>query len=212
MKDYQPIIQKLRHRLGKPLPGLDAQMTMSPPIRGRDVLIPADVRKSAVLVLIYPQNGGLYVPFMRRAEDGRVHGGQVSFPGGRKEKTDPDFTWTALREAHEELGIIPEKVEVLGSLTELYIPPSNFLVYPTVGFMPQRPDFVPDPKEVADVIEVEISQFLNEGIRKNHRVDVFGGNYIEAPGYTVNDQHLIWGGTAMMIAEFIDVFQEVWNV
>jgi 8-oxo-dGTP pyrophosphatase MutT (NUDIX family) len=206
---YPDFIAQLRHRLTQPLPGLDAQMTMSPPIRGRKVFVPPNVRKSAVMVLLYPHQGSWYIPFMRRAKDGRVHSGQVSFPGGRKEPDDPDFTYTALRETHEEFGIPPEQVEILGPLTELFIPPSNSLVYPRVGFMPHRPVFQPDEREVAGIIEVPVDEFFNPAVRANHQVEVFGGHYIEAPGYTVNQQHLIWGATAMMMAEFTSVLAEL---
>ncbi|MDX2250117.1 MAG: CoA pyrophosphatase [Bacteroidia bacterium] len=209
MNESQPFIHKLKQRLSQPLPGLDAQMTMSPSLRGRNPVIPENVRKSAVLVLVYPQNGSLYVPFMRRAEDGRVHSGQISFPGGKWDDTDTDFIDTALREANEEMGIRREEVEVLGQMTELYIPPSNFLVYPTVGFSPRRPDFIPDPKEVADIVEVEIAHLADKNIRGSHRVEVFGGNYITAPGFTVNGDRLIWGATAMMLAEFLEILNDL---
>jgi 8-oxo-dGTP pyrophosphatase MutT (NUDIX family) len=202
-------LARLQHRLQHPLPGLDAQMRMAPPIRGRNPKIPADVRHSAVLILLYLHEDRWYLPFMRRAEDGRVHGGQVSFPGGRHEPEDPDFTYTALREAQEEIGLPPEQVEVLGPLTELYIPPSNFMVYPRLGVMSKRPDFVPDAREVAEIIEVEVEELRQEHIRGIHQVDVFGGNLIEAPGYTVHGKHLIWGGTAMMIAEVLALIDEL---
>ncbi|TAE48920.1 MAG: CoA pyrophosphatase [Bacteroidetes bacterium] len=191
----------IRQRLAQPLPGLDAQMTMAPPIRRRDVAVPEDARRSAVLVLIYPFDNQWIVPFMRRTDDARIHAGQVCFPGGRREPGDPDFQFTALREADEEMGIPHQEVEVLGALTEVYIPPSNSLVFPFLGYLPARPVFVPAPREVADIIEVPLSQLLDPAIRGTHRVDVFGGNMIEAPGYVVHEKHLIWGATAMMIAE-----------
>lgn len=201
-----PLIDFLHQRLQTPLPGLDAQMTMAPPIRGRKIKIPPDVRRSAVMLLLYQQNSQWYVPFMRRAEDGRVHGGQVSLPGGRHDKNDPDFTYTAFRETEEEFGIPPAEIELLGNLTELYIPPSNSLVYPRIGFLPQKPTFRPDPREVAEILEVPAEQFLDPKRKDVHRVDVFGGNFIQAPGYTVNGKELIWGATAMMMAEFSHLF------
>ena len=90
----------------------------------------------------------------------KVHGGQVSFPGGKVEPDDANPTFTALRESEEELGILPSNVSVIGSLSPLYIPPSNFMVYPTVGFTPQRPQFIPSPDEVAAVIETDIDKLL----------------------------------------------------
>ena len=205
----ESLISKLQQRLQRPLPGLDVQMQMAPPIRGKNITVPPNVRLSAVLLLLYPKDGKWYIPFMRRAEDGRVHGGQVSLPGGRKDPEDPDYTWTALRETEEEFGIPRQEIEVVGRLTEIYIPPSNFLVYPRIGYMPGRPDFQPDPREVQDIIEVEASQFLDAAVRDWHQVDVFGGNMINAPGYTVNGSHLIWGGTAMILSEFAHLLEEV---
>lgn len=198
---------RLKQEINKPLPGIDIQMEMAPSVRDRDIVVPNNARLSAVLVLLYPHEGRWYVPFMRRAEDGRVHGGQVSFPGGQKEASDPTFTHTALREAQEELGIPTETVDILGSLSTMYIPPSNFLIYPKLGISTSRPDFVLDPKEVQDVIEVEINELMSDHIKGMHRVDVFGGHFINAPGYTVNQQHLIWGGTAMMIAELVAILK-----
>ncbi|MEM7658260.1 MAG: CoA pyrophosphatase [Bacteroidota bacterium] len=201
--------QQLLQRLQHPLPGLDVQMEMAPPIRGRNPKIPDNVRLSAVLILLYPHEGTWRIPFMRRSQDGRVHGGQVSFPGGRYEEPDGSYQQTALREAEEELGIDPKTVELLAPLTEIYIPPSNFMVYPQLAIAQQRPDFRLDPVEVAALIEVELDELARPEIRGQHQVDVFGGNVITAPGYTVYDQHLIWGGTAMMAAELVQLYREL---
>lgn len=209
MKKIENFIAKVRERLAKPLPGLDVQMEMAPGVRGRDVEVPDNAKLSAILALLYPHEGKWFVPFMRRAEDGRVHGGQVSFPGGRKEDFDPDFAHTALREAEEEIGVSREEIELIGPLSPIYIPPSNFLIYPQLGIAKSRPDFVPDPVEVQDIIEVEVEELLEDSIKGMHRVDVFNGHIITAPGYTVNGEHLIWGGTAMMIAEFVQIMREV---
>ena len=120
-----------------------------------------------------------------------------------------NYTHTALREAEEEIGVPQDQLEVLGSLTNLYIPPSNSLVFPTVGFIASKPFFKPDPIEVAKVIEVPLKQLMDTSIIGTHRVDVFNGNFIHAPGYTVNGEHLIWGATAMMIAEFVSIIHEI---
>lgn len=208
MRDTGNFVEKLKERLQEPLPGLDVQMSMAPSVRDREVVIPDNARQSAILALLYPHEGKWFVPFMRRAEDGRVHGGQVSFPGGRKEPTDPDFVHTALREAEEEIGVPKQHVEVLGPMSPIYIPPSNFMIYPKLGVVSSRPTFIPDPKEVQEVIEVELGELLSDQIKGMHRVDVFGGNFITAPGYTVQGKHLIWGGTAMMIAEFVTIIRE----
>lgn len=202
------LISFLKQRIDQPLPGIDAQANMMPPIRKKIVSVPDDAKLSAVMMLLYQHEDRWMIPLMRRAEDGRVHGGQISLPGGRKEPEDTDFMMTALRETEEEFGIPPEEVQILGSLTEIYIPPSRFLVYPQLGIATQRPEFNPDPREVAEIIEVEVLQFLEESRRGIHEVDVFGGHIIQAPGYTVNENELIWGGTAMMLAELAHLLEE----
>ncbi|WNJ16289.1 CoA pyrophosphatase [Pontibacter sp. G13] len=209
MIEFSQLVLDLKHRLTSPLPGLDAQMIMAPEIRGRDVEVPADARLCSVMVLLYPHEDAVKVAFMKRSEDGRVHSGQVCFPGGRRDPVDTDQIATALREADEELGIKPDEIEVLGEMTELYIPPSNSLVYPVLSVSDTRPAFAIDPIEVAQVIEVDLEELLDDSIKGMHTVDVFGGNFIEAPGYTVQSQHLIWGGTSMMIAELVEIIRQI---
>lgn len=202
------LLSFLQQRMQQPLPGIDAQVNMMPPLRKKIVSIPDDAKLSAVMMLLYQHEDRWMIPVMRRAQDGRVHGGQISLPGGRREPEDTDFVMTALRETEEEFGIPREEIQVLGCLTEIYIPPSRFMVYPQVGFIPYRPSFRPDPKEVAEIIEVEVLQLLEASRKGVHEVDVFGGNIIQAPGYLVNDQQLIWGGTAMMLAELAHLLEE----
>lgn len=184
-------------------------MKMVPGDRNREVNIPDDARKAAVMLLLYPHEEKFYIPFIKRAEDGRVHGGQISFPGGSHDQTDPDFQYTALREVKEEIGIMPEKIEVLGPISPIYIPPSNFIVETFVGSLAQRPQFIPEPGEVAGIVEIEVGEFLKDENVGTHRVDVFGGNFIDAPGYTPYGDNLIWGGTSMIIAEFVEIVREV---
>jgi 8-oxo-dGTP pyrophosphatase MutT (NUDIX family) len=199
-------ISRLEQRLSQDLPGLDTQMRMSPPIRGKDVVIPDNVRSGCVLVFVYPHEGKWHLSLMKRAEDGSTHSGQISFPGGTVEESDENHTFTALREAEEEVGIPKEKVTVLGKLTELYIPPSNFLVYPTVAYMAHRPDFVADPKEVAAIVEVPLSHLLQEEIVAIKKVKMSGRTDLtfDVPTYTIQG-HTIWGATAMMLCEFLEI-------
>lgn len=202
-------IELLRYRLQQPLPGLDAQMRMAPPVRKRDYAIPENVKRSAVLALMYPNHAGiLHFALMKRTEDGHAHSGQVSFPGGKWEQDDPDYVYTALRETEEEFGVPASSISVIGSLTELYIPVSNYLVYPSVGFIPERPCFNPDPREVAAILEIPIMELLKQQSPNLHPVVVSGGFRLQAPGYVLQE-HLVWGATAMMLAELKALYEEV---
>ncbi len=207
MIDLQ-LIENLNLKLQQSLPGLNAQLEMTSLLRGQKWEVREDHRKSGVLLCLYPQADQWHIALMKRTQDEGVHSGQISFPGGRFEDSDRNYTHTALREAEEELGIPQQEVQVLGALTELYISPSNFMVYPTVGYMLRRPAFVLDPKEVAELIEVEIDLFLQEEIRKNRRIKLGQNMKIEVPTFLVKG-HIIWGATAMILNEFLHLWREL---
>lgn len=205
-------MEKLGRRLQQPLPGLEAQLEMAPPARGNGVLqVPPDAKKSAVLILLYPHEGKPHTVFMKRAEDQRVHSGQISFPGGRIEPQDPDIFHTALREAQEEIGLDASGVRILGRLSDMYIPPSNFLVYPALGYTLRRPDFVPDAREVAAVIEAPLAHFWEESSRSLREIEQrtrWGHYRTTAPAFQLGE-HIIWGATAMMLNELLKVVKEL---
>lgn len=214
--EYSPrLLDHLTARLQQPLPGIEAHLHMAPPLfqqkakQGVRIEVPADAREAAVLLLLYLHEDKLHIPLMKRSEDGRVHGGQISLPGGRVESIDKDYHEAALREAHEEMGILPAGVEILGSLSEIYIIPSNFQVFPSVGFMKERPDFIADPVEVAEIIEVPLDIFLKDSTRKMQKMQGSGGFTFETPGYVISERHTVWGGTSMILAEFFSVVQDM---
>lgn len=127
----------------------------------------------------------------------------MAFPGGRMERTDENLIRTALREAQEEIGIRLTDVKVLGQLTQIYIPPSNFHVLPVIGAIPFRPDFYPDSREVDAIVEVALRDLSDEKIISLQEIEVRGFK-IDAPTYNVHG-HQVWGATAMMIAELLEV-------
>jgi 8-oxo-dGTP pyrophosphatase MutT (NUDIX family) len=163
-------------------------------------------KKSAVLILLYPYLGSIHTALILRPPYDGAHGGQVAFPGGQHEYTDETLHRTALREAQEEVGIRTQDVQVLGQLTELYIPVSNYMVLPVLGTMPQRPTFYPDAKEVADVIEIDLAQILNPNLVGREKLNVRGIE-VDAPTYKF-DEHVVWGATAMIIAELKMVLEQ----
>ncbi len=210
MQYSEDIIQHIQARLQLPLPGLDAQMKMAPKIRTRDYHIPENARKGGVLLLLYPHNNELYIALMKRAEDGGTHSGQISFPGGTVEKTDVNTIFTALRETEEEVGVPANQIQVLGTLTDLYIPPSNFIVYPSVGFINQRPMFIPDEREVAAILEVPLHYLLQDNIVGSKKVQMSGNKdlVLDTPVYDIYG-HTLWGATAMMLSEFLMIIKEI---
>lgn len=201
-------IARLRQRFSYPLPGLEAQFSMAPPLRKEFPVIPADAKKAAVLILLYPEQGRWYFPLIRRAADMRSHSGQIALPGGRLEPNDPDLITTALRETEEEVGIPMREIEVLGALTEAYIPPSNSLVLPVLGWVPACPPMAAQPGEVAEIICTPVDFLFDESRIAWHSVKTHNGLGLKAPGWTMPDGSLLWGATAMMLAEFRQIWQE----
>lgn len=196
-------IEKLKHELAKPLPGIEAQLRLSPPDRRNFAALTDSYKKSAVLIVLYWHNNHLHTVFIKRAEYDGIHSGQVCLPGGTYEDIDGDLKNTALRETLEETGLSPEKVSVIGTLTSLHIPISNFMVFPYVGFCAERPVFSPDPVEVSYLIETSMLDLLNSQNRK-YKVMVIGDREIEIPYFDIQGNH-IWGATAMIMSEFLEI-------
>lgn len=162
-------------------------------------------RRSAILMMFYPKGDEIYLPLILRPQYDGVHGGQMAFPGGRVEQKDKDIQATALREAQEEIGIKAADVKIIRNLTELYIPPSNLLCQPVLGFMPYRPDFYPDEREVAGIFEVSISEILDPSIVQFKTVETRGIK-LETPCFVIQEQ-IVWGATALMIAELVEILK-----
>jgi 8-oxo-dGTP pyrophosphatase MutT (NUDIX family) len=203
--------EEIRKRLSMPLPGWQAQRLMAPSYREEEMAAAMermpDAAKSAVLILLVEKNGDLYVPFIKRAVYQGVHSGQISLPGGRFDTGDKDVLATALRETEEEIGIDRRIPVVLGSLSPLYIPPSNFMVYPFVAAFSGTPVYKKDDNEVREIVEIPLKAFFEkDNISEKTFESSSTGKQKNAPYFNVGGLE-IWGATAMIISEFIEIIR-----
>ncbi|MCS6934293.1 MAG: CoA pyrophosphatase [Chitinophagales bacterium] len=212
MQPLHDWIERLRAQLRLPLPGEEAQYRMAPSYRpklSREEILSYNPRAGGVLVLLYPKSNELHIAFTKRKEYPGVHSGQMSFPGGKKEECDSSLTHTALREASEEIGIDISTVDILGTLSEVYIPPSNFLVLPTVGFTSLSVPFGKPNDEVDEIIEIPLSFFLkSESVCLQKEIRLFNGHKTVVPAY-VYGSYVIWGATAIILSEFTYIAAQI---
>jgi 8-oxo-dGTP pyrophosphatase MutT (NUDIX family) len=163
-------------------------------------------KKAGVLILFYPKQNELILILTRRTKLVQYHPNQISFPGGQCEPNE-DPLGAGLRETQEELGIPPDKIKIIGQLTPFYIPPSNYCIYPAVGILDKLPTYKPREKEVAEVIEVPLVHMLDSRntIREIWKLN---NRKVKVPFYLYKN-HKIWGATAMVLAELLDVIRSL---
>lgn len=207
--DFKSVLNLLENGMKHPLPGKEAQLSMSPnpvDLRRFDQELPDNHRKGAVLILLYPFDGKAFFPLIKRPEYPGVHSGQIAFPGGKMEKEDSDEIETALREAWEEVGILPEQVELIGRMSDLFIPTSNFLVTPILGYSELVPDFVPEEREVARIIQTSVSTLYESGFRKQKILEFSNNFRLDTPYFEI-DEEMVWGATAMILSELLQILE-----
>ena len=165
-------------------------------------------KKAGVMALFYPKQEQTYLVLIVRSPGG-IHSSQVAFPGGKFENQDKDLSHTAVRETEEEIGISKEKINIITNLSEIYIPPSNYLVYPFIGHVDFEPKFILQQEEVAEVIEISLYDFLDIKTT-THNIKASYSNFVGVPAYTINGR-LVWGATAMILSELRDVLSKSFN-
>ena len=195
------------------LPGWEAQRRM---ISGRpkmdlDAVAKKNPRQSAVLVWLYPENDEIFTRLILRTAYKGVHSAQVAFPGGTKEEFDTTLWQTALREAHEEVGVLQEHIRYVGELSPVYIPPSNFWVQPYIGMSEKKMPAIIQETEVQKAFDVNLLQLIDPKIKEEKLImhsDSETG--INTPYYNI-EGHTVWGATAMMLSELEELLRRVYK-
>jgi 8-oxo-dGTP pyrophosphatase MutT (NUDIX family) len=202
-------IDDVKRAMQRPLLGLEAQARMAPPYRRDQIAVmlnPPACKQAGVLILLYPLDGQLCFPLTKRPESVEYHKGQISLPGGSQENGESLYQ-TALREAQEEVGVAADSVELIGQLSQLYVPPSNFCIRPFVGYVAQRPNFQIEAVEVAELIEAPLGALFDPATTRMEDWEIRGGVW-PIPFYQFGP-HKVWGATAMILSEFAAMLAQI---
>lgn len=207
--NFKDFISKIEDYKTMKLGGLDAQFKMAPKLRlkyNKDKIAANNPKKAAVLALFYPNKKNETVLLLtQRASYKGTHSAQISFPGGKIEKDDDNLEVTALRETFEEVGVFPSTVTIIREMTDVYIPPSNFLATPFIGYVDKRPHLVSN-HEVAKLIEITINDLLNDENLTTVNLTTSYMKKTDVPCFKI-DNHIIWGATGMMLSEIKALFK-----
>ncbi|MGE5426678.1 MAG: NUDIX hydrolase [Methylococcaceae bacterium] len=206
---YSTFLTYLSDALRGELLGIEAHQKMLPPGRRLKTYESelSMVKPSGVLLLLFPDKGQIYLCLIKRPSTMTHHPGQISFPGGKVEKEDLSAEMAALREAQEEVGIDPSFVRIIGQLSELYVEVSKFLIHPFIAWADEKPDFIVNKSEVDELILLPLNELVaNETIMETDMDTVTGQLRIK---YYPFDSQIIWGATAMILSELIEILKKI---
>lgn len=199
----------LQLALTSALPGLEAHLKLAPSERidiFKAQIWPDSAKASAVMIVLFQENNQIKILFILRSLYDGVHSGQISFPGGQKEETDNDLLETAMRETLEEVGLQIDNKNVIGKLSDFYIPNSNFIVAPFVAFIDQIDSLIPDCTEVQEIYKIPLLELLDEKTIQLKEVLTRKNQSLNAPCFFINGLK-IWGATAMILNELVEVIK-----
>ncbi len=196
-------VVQVKEALSAPLPGKKAHELMMPETRKAELMKSRDkrARESAVLLLLYPHDETPFFILIKREADGGVHSSQIALPGGAFDPEDVTLERTALRECFEEVGVPPAGVTLIGRLSPLYIPPSNYRVNPFVGFLKKKPVLRPNGDEVEKVLEIPLNRLTDPRTIQNRMIRHRTGKTFTVPCFYL-DNEVVWGATVMILNEF----------
>lgn len=197
-------LNQFQQSLDQGLPGEDAHRMLMPVKRPLSSVAKAEsteFRESAVGIVLYPKNGSIHCILIRRPSYEGAHGGQICFPGGKRDADDLDLEYTARRECVEEIGLPHNHAHLIQPLTEVFIPVSKFLVQPYVFFCETLPDLIPDAREVEEIISFDVFDLIRNQAFQRTSIPLQTGMTLKDIPYFDIHGHIVWGATAMMLAE-----------
>lgn len=208
--NFDELIIFLEKRLQSGLPGSEAHERMVPKMtNGARVSMKHSTppREGGVLILLYEEDGKVRFPLIQRPDYEGIHSGQMALPGGRKEQQDDGLITTALRETREEIGVEEKHIDVVGSLSTFFVGASNYNVLPVIGKTSTPPSFIPDPREVAEIITPSVEHLIDPSRLKKKDIVVRNGVRLDCPYFDL-EERTVWGATAMMLSELVVILQE----
>ena len=203
------LISILKHSDKNLIKGTESHFKLAPLINGehfRTFNPSPDAYNSSVLLILREFEKKIQILFTLRSSNMKIHSGQISFPGGRVENSE-SYSEAALRETNEEIGILPEQIEIIKQLSPLYVPPSNTIIHPFVGILIQDSKFTLNPDEVEDAFWIDLEYFINTNNMVTEQWK-FDGKIVDVPLWKIHPKQVLWGATAMILSEFIDIIKD----